>query len=62
MRPFNQAVYHYKCYTVASIKQIKAESDDIDFDFRKKGGVNLVAMMLGIMVIEYLPSIIAALI
>ena len=56
------ADYNYKCYTVASIKQIKAESDDIDFDFRKKGGVNLVAMMLGIMVIEYLPSIIAALI
>lgn len=51
----------YMNYTIRSIKKIKAESEDIDFDFRKRGGINVIAMMLGVMAVEYLPSFIAML-
>ena len=51
----------YMKYTIRSIKKIKAESEDIDFDFRKRGGINVFAMMLGVMAVEYLPSFIAML-
>ncbi|MBR7132744.1 MAG: DUF2628 domain-containing protein [Clostridia bacterium] len=50
--------YFYKKYTVNSIKKIKSESDDISFDFRKKGGVNIFLFFLGTMAVQYLPNII----
>ncbi len=50
--------YFYKKYVVASIKRIKAQSEDKATDFRKKGGVNLILFMLGFMCIQYLPAII----
>lgn len=52
----------YMKYTVRSIKSIKAKSEDKDYDFRKFGGINVIAMMLGLVAIEYLPSFIAMII
>ena len=54
--------YFYKSYAVNSIKEIKEKSDDKDYDFRKKGGVNIVAMMVGILALNYLPMIIMSLV
>ena len=51
--------YLYKTYTVASIKTIRAESEDMDYDYRKKGGVNIFLFLLGTMAVQYLPAVIA---
>lgn len=52
--------YFYKNYSIASIKQIKANSDDIAADYRKKGGVNIFFFLIGLIALQYLPAIIAA--
>lgn len=52
----------YKNYCISCINKIKTESDDVDYDYRKKGGISVVALMLGIMAVEYLPNIIYMLI
>ena len=39
--------YLYKQYAIASIKTIRAESEDMDYDYRKKGGVNIFLFLLG---------------
>ena len=49
--------YIYRNHTINSIKKIKAESEDIAFDYRKKGGVNLFWFLLATMVLQYFPSI-----
>lgn len=54
--------YFYKGYVVSSIKAIKGKSEDKDYDFRKKGGVNIIAMIAGILAINYLPMIIMSLV
>ena len=54
--------YFYKGYVVISIKAIKGKSEDKDYDFRKKGGVNIIAMIAGILAINYLPMIIMSLV
>ena len=51
--------YIYKKHTVSSIKTIKADSQDVDSDFRKKGGVNFIWFFISAMLIQYIPSIIA---
>lgn len=48
--------YNYKEYVVESIKKIKAESTDIESDYRKKGGANLLLFVLGFFIVEYLPQ------
>ncbi len=48
----------YRNHAIAKIKEIKAESEDIDTDYRKKGGVNIFAMLLGFLAVEYIPVII----
>lgn len=53
------ADYIYKKHTVSSVKTIKAESDDIENDYRKKGGVNFIWFFLSAMLIQYIPNIIA---
>ena len=53
--------YWYRSYTISSIKRIRAESEDMDADYRKLGGVNLFAMLIGLMVIQYVPTIIFSL-
>ncbi len=51
--------YFYKNHTIEAIKKIRAESEDMDTDYRKKGGVNIFLFLLGTMAIQYLPAIIA---
>lgn len=51
--------YFYKDYVVSTVKKIRAESEDMDYDYRKKGGVNLLLFLIGFMAVEYLPAIIA---
>jgi uncharacterized Zn finger protein (UPF0148 family) len=51
--------YLYKKHTVSSIQKIKAESENIELDFLKKGGVSMVLFFVGVFAVEYIPSIIA---
>ncbi len=51
--------YLYKQYAISSIKTIRAESEDMDYDYRKKGGVNIFLFLLGTMAVQYLPALIA---
>lgn len=48
----------YRNYVIASVKKIKAESEDLALDMRRKGGVSIVAMALGFLITQYLPTII----
>ena len=50
--------YLYKQYAISSIKTIRAESEDMDYDYRKKGGVNIFLFLLGTMAMQYLPALI----
>lgn len=54
--------YWYKTHSVNTIKEIKKSSDDIDFDFRKKGGVNFFLFFIGVFAVQYIPTIIMTLI
>ncbi len=51
--------YLYKLHTVSTIRKLKEESVDIEMDYRKKGGVSLVLFFVGIMAMQYIPSLIA---
>lgn len=51
--------YIYRGYVISTIKSINQTSTDADFDYRKKGGVNLFLFLIGTMLIQYIPSIIA---
>lgn len=51
--------YLYKQYAISSIKTIRAESEDMDYDYRKKGGVNIFLFLIGTMAVQYLPALIA---
>lgn len=53
--------YFYRDYTINQIKKIKSQSEDIEFDYRKKGGANLFLFFLGFLIVEYLPSFIVML-
>ena len=50
--------YFYKNYCVEAIKKIKTDSSDIDYDYRKKGGVNIFYFLIAYFVIQYVPVII----
>lgn len=50
--------YWYKKHTITTIRQIKNSNNDIEYDFRKKGGVNFILFVTAVMSIEYLPIII----
>lgn len=52
------ADYMYKKHTVDTVKSIKADSEDIESDFRKKGGVNFIWFFISAMLIQYIPNII----
>lgn len=51
--------YLYKKHTVNCIQKIKQESENIELDFLKKGGVSLILFFVGVFAVEYIPSIIA---
>jgi len=50
--------YFYKNHTISSVKKIKAESNDIAADYRKKGSVNVFYFLLAFMALDYIPSLI----
>ena len=52
------ADYMYKKHTINTVKSIKSSSDDIDNDFRKKGGINFIWFFISAMLIQYIPSIV----
>lgn len=47
----------YRKHVIASIKKIRMESEDQDADYRKKGGVSFLAMIIAFFAGEYLPMI-----
>ncbi len=49
--------YIYKRHVVKTVKYIKENSDDKSRDYHKLGGVSLIALMIGITVTNYLPSL-----
>lgn len=49
----------YRKQVISSIKKIRSESEDQDEDYRKKGGVSFIAMLLAFFAGEYLPLIVA---
>ena len=51
--------YWYRCHAIAKIKENKETSDNIAEDFRKHGGVSLFLFLVGLLAVQYLPSIIA---
>ena len=53
--------YLYKKHAIKTIKKIKSESSDIQSDYRKFGGVNFIIFFLGMLVIQYIPGILATL-
>lgn len=48
----------YRKHVISKIKQMRAESEDMDADYRKYGGVSLFGMILGLLAVQYLPTII----
>lgn len=50
--------YFYRSHSISKIKKIKSESVDIDMDYRKKGGVNILYFFLSSFAIQYLTTII----
>ena len=51
----------YRDHAIHTISDIKKNSDDIDYDYRKKGGTNFVLLLLGFFAVEYIPGIIFSL-
>ncbi|MBO5019180.1 MAG: DUF2628 domain-containing protein [Clostridia bacterium] len=54
--------YIYKNHTISAIKRIKAESEDIAFDYRKYGGVNLIWFLVAYLALQYIPVILLGII
>ncbi|MBO7519929.1 MAG: DUF2628 domain-containing protein [Clostridia bacterium] len=48
----------YRDHAIETISRIKKESDDIDYDYRKKGGANFILLLLGFFAVRYIPIII----
>ena len=51
----------YRDYAIQTITDIKQNSDDEDYDYRKKGGTNFVLLLIGFFAVQYIPGIIASL-
>lgn len=47
----------YRNHTLDTVSRIKKESVDIEDDFRRKGGVSFIALMIGWIGIQYLPRV-----
>lgn len=50
---------YYKKRVISEVAEIKTESEDVKESFRRKGGFSFMAAIIGIMAVQYLPSIIA---
>ncbi len=53
--------YMYKNHVIKSIKEIKKDSEDIEYDLQKKGGSNMILFFLSALALQYLPYIIESL-
>lgn len=51
----------YRDYAIQTISDIKTNSDDLDYDYRKKGGANFFLLLVGLFAVQYIPTIIATL-
>ncbi len=47
----------YRNHTLETVSRIKTESVDLEEDFRSKGGVSLIALMIGWFAVQYLPRV-----
>lgn len=47
----------YRNHTLDTVSSIKKESEDIENDFRRKGGVSLTALLIGWIGVQYLPRV-----
>ena len=54
--------YIYKKHTINSINDIKANSQQKEIDFRKRGGVSMILFFVGVFALQYIPIIIVGLI
>ena len=54
--------YIYKQHTISCVKKIKAKSEDIAFDYRKYGGVNLLWFLVASLALQYIPVILMSII
>jgi len=52
--------YMYKNHVIKSIKEIKNDSEDIEYDLRKKGGSNIILFFLSALALQYIPMIIVS--
>ena len=50
----------YRDHAIGAIRQIKSESDDIDMDYQKKGGTNLLLFIVGFLAVQYAPQMLFA--
>lgn len=51
--------YLYKNHTIKSVKKMKNESNDLQTDLRKLGGINFILFFVGLMTVQYVPLILA---
>ena len=51
--------YIYKNHVISTLKEINQTSEDAEYDYRKKGGVNIFMFFIGTMLVQNIPSIIA---
>lgn len=52
--------FFYRNHVVSTVKKLKSESEDLEEDFRKKGGVNIFLFLIGAFAVQYLPGILAS--
>lgn len=52
------ADYFYRGRVLDTIKEIRRSSEDAEWDFRKKGGVNVFLFLAGWMALSYIPQIV----
>lgn len=50
----------YRKHALGKIKEIKAESEDAETDYRRKGGVNIFLFLVGFFAMQYIPIIMFA--
>ena len=51
----------YRDYTINTISEIKKNSDDIDYDYHRKGGTNFLLLIIGFFAVQYFPTIVFSL-
>lgn len=47
----------YRNHCISTIKKLKSESEDFEFDLSKKGGFSVMLFAVGLLAVEYLPTV-----